>query len=109
MGDFDPGDYILVTGVGNPKQVRQSFSERFGKAKDELFFSDHHKFSEFDISLIEDLQRKHSAKLILCTEKDYYKIRGQMKNASNLYFVPQDYICLEGEDRLVEKIRNLLS
>lgn len=105
--EVDKPSYILVTGVGNPEQVKQSFADKFGEAKAVAQFEDHHKFSNLDIMYIEQLQNTHKAQFIFCTEKDYSKVRNQMKNSSNLYFVPQDYICLKGEEGFVKEIRSL--
>lgn len=102
-------NYILVTAVGNPKQVEESFKKTFGEAKDQLIFKDHHSFTDLDIEMILHILEKKKAKYILCTEKDYLKIRNKMKNSSSLYFVPQDYKLLAGKEEMDEKLRALFS
>lgn len=109
MIETEEVSYVLVTGVGNPEQVKSSFKEKFGEALGFVSYQDHHKFSDFDIMHMEKLKEIHKAQYILCTEKDYAKIRNKMKNSSDLYFVPQDYFCFKGEESLVEEIRTLCS
>jgi tetraacyldisaccharide 4'-kinase len=109
MIDSDNPEYLLVTGVGNPRQVLKSFNERFGKEKAHMFYKDHHVFGPKDIENIEHKREQCGAKYIFCTEKDYLKIKNLMKNASALYYVPMKNEALKGEKELVEKISSLFS
>ncbi len=68
-----PGDpYVLVSGVGNPQQVRTTAS-KFMKGLPALHsvFPDHHAYSQ------EDAERIAASGLpVLCTSKDAVKLRG---------------------------------
>ena len=64
------GDYILVSGVGEPKQVIETVTAFFGKAPAQSFcYPDHHSFSTNDIANIES----HNLPVV-CTEKDAVKL-----------------------------------
>lgn len=101
---LEPGElpYILVAGIAQPQQVETSFTEKFGTALWTKFYPDHHRFGDEDIQEMQAALNDCGAKYILCTEKDYTKIRNGMKNSSSLYFVPQDYYFLAGEEKLRE-------
>lgn len=66
----DFGDYILVSGVGEPKQVIETVTALLGKAPAQSFcYPDHHSFSTNDIANIES----HNLPVV-CTEKDAVKL-----------------------------------
>ena len=68
-----PGDpYVLVSGVGNPQQVRATASAFMkGLPKLHSVFPDHHAYSQEDAGRI-----AASGLPVLCTSKDAVKLRG---------------------------------
>ena len=72
---------ILVTGIADSSSL-----EKYLLEKDIVFnhikFNDHHKYVKSDIQKIKS---KSTNKLIITTEKDYYKIIG-IEKLSNIYF-----------------------
>lgn len=69
--EFTGRPYILVTGVGNPKQVVQTVETYLGHSPEaHLIFSDHHRYTFYDVN------RLLSFKLpIICTMKDFVKLQ----------------------------------
>lgn len=64
------GDYILVSGVGEPKQVIETVTALLGKGPTQSFcYPDHHGFSTNDIAHIESYNLP-----VVCTEKDAVKL-----------------------------------
>jgi tetraacyldisaccharide 4'-kinase len=85
---FIPGGYYLPSGQNIPVKGKTllGFSalgdnRRFRKdlesfdLVDFVSFPDHHKFSQADIQRLENLRLKHSADFLVCTLKDFIKIK----------------------------------
>lgn len=73
-------EFILVTGIVNPKPLVEFLKKenlRFEHKK----FGDHHNFSANELSTLE------TYKIILTTEKDYMRLRTNIKKA-DLYYLP---------------------
>ena len=76
------GPYALVSGVGNPKQVRTTFSKFMGYAPAmHCIFPDHHAYTAEDARRLTELHMP-----ILCTSKDAVKLRGMP--IANLWELP---------------------
>ena len=66
------GPYALLSGVGNPKQVKTTFAKFMGYPPAvHCIFPDHHAYTAEDASRLTDLHLP-----ILCTSKDAVKLRG---------------------------------
>lgn len=73
--DFDGGTYLLVTGVGNPAQVRRTAEEYFGYAPlKHMTFKDHHAYTKQDVMEMQTVARRLGCDAILCTPKDAVKL-----------------------------------
>lgn len=71
------GNYILVSGVGNPAQLEVTTNAFMGRKPEEhLVFNDHHAFSAEDIVTIRKAAALAGTKEIICTPKDAVKLRG---------------------------------
>lgn len=66
------GPYALLSGVGNPKQVKTTFSKFMGYPPAvHCIFPDHHAYTAEDAARLADLHLP-----VLCTSKDAVKLRG---------------------------------
>ncbi len=73
--DFGGEPYLLVSGVGEPKQVHRTAKRYLGyRAVDHLAFPDHHAFTKADVVEILAAMRRKGAKGVLCTPKDAVKL-----------------------------------
>ena len=79
-------EVLLVTGIANPKPLEIYLSQFNCKYK-HLRFSDHHQFSEKEISKIktEFKALKSENKMVLTTEKDFVRL---FNDIDNLFYVP---------------------
>jgi len=78
-------EFLLVTGIANPKPLLQ-YLKKMNFNFQHISFSDHHDFTQSEIKLInrkyENINQKK--KIILTTEKDYVRI---FESLDNLYFL----------------------
>lgn len=73
--DFFGEPFLLVSGVGEPKQVHRTAKRYFGyRAVEHMAYPDHHAFSKADVLDIITTMKKRGAKYILCTPKDAVKL-----------------------------------
>lgn len=71
------GDYLLVSGVGNPDGVEASAQRTLGRGPvDHLRYPDHYAFHASDWQNISQLAASGGAKYIVCTLKDRVKLEG---------------------------------
>lgn len=78
-GERRPGPltrpYLLVTGVGEPKQVARTAALSMGQPpREQLIFPDHHPFTRKDVRAIEQFAAKQHCAHVLCTPKDAVKL-----------------------------------
>ncbi|MFH1913834.1 MAG: tetraacyldisaccharide 4'-kinase [Pseudomonadota bacterium] len=72
---FGGGAYLLVTGVGDPEQVRRSAARYFGyPPARHLVFGDHHSYTKGDVLAMQTTARRLGCDVILCTPKDAVKL-----------------------------------
>jgi len=73
--DFDGGEYLLVTGVGDPAVVERTAKAYFGyKPVKHLTFKDHHAYTKHDVLEMQTVARRLGCQAILCTPKDAVKL-----------------------------------
>ncbi len=95
-------DFILVTGIANPKPLEQYLKDQ-GLSYVHLNYPDHHNFSESEIKTI---QQKASTKKILTTEKDFMRLQGRL---DNLYYLPISIQFLANEEAFQKKVKEFIS
>jgi tetraacyldisaccharide 4'-kinase len=101
---------VLVTGIANPKPLKEYLRKFFGEIA-ELTFPDHHSYKEKDIAAVVSAYNdlRASSKYILTTEKDavrlreFINIKEPVKSA--LFYVPVG-ISFLNDDK--EKFDNLI-
>ena len=73
--DFDGGKYLLVTGVGDPAQVRRTATAYFGYGPfKHMKFKDHHTYTKHDVLEMQTVAHRLGCEAILCTPKDAVKL-----------------------------------
>jgi len=81
VSDIKNSDKLLLAGIAKP----EPFFKHLKKEDDEvLVFPDHHHFSEKDIA---DIKNKAQNKIIITTEKDYVRLKGQLPKGQ-LFYLP---------------------
>lgn len=80
LNQFIDKEFVLVTGIAKPAPLVE-YLQGQGLKFQHLSFPDHHNFTEKELKVL----RGH--KLLLTTEKDYMRLRGEMKD-KELYYLP---------------------
>lgn len=92
--DLFDHDILLVTGIANPKPLREHIKENISKNIQELEYSDHYDFKESDFKKIMDRFNsiKSDKKIIITTEKDAMRLQKFSNIANNLkdsfFYIP---------------------
>jgi len=76
-------EYLIFSGIGEPKDFKNLLIENGFKIKKEIIFSDHFEYTSKEINKILDLAKNENLK-ILTTEKDYMKLQSLNKEISFL-------------------------
>ncbi len=93
--------FVLVTGIANPKPL-VNYLRSNGLSFTHEAFKDHHIFAQSELEKLD----KH--RLILTTEKDYMRLRGQLKNAQ-LYYLPITVEFLNGQQEFDHKLQEFVN
>lgn len=73
--DFFGEPFLLVSGIGDPKQVHRAAVKYFNyKPVDHMVYRDHHTYTKTDVLDIIATAKRKKAKFILCTQKDAVKL-----------------------------------
>lgn len=100
---------ILVTGIANPKPLKEYIQNNFGGIV-HLDFRDHHKFTSLDIEMICSTWDKDKSplKYVLTTEKDAVRLREFTNIAepyrSSFYYVPVGIFFLNDDKDEFDKL-----
>lgn len=78
IDSFD--DFTLVTGIANPKPLKEHL-DALGKTYKHIQFPDHHEFSEADLKLLQKESK------LLTTQKDFMRLKNKLER-TNLYYIP---------------------
>jgi len=85
---------------------------RFGCAGwNEISFSDHHRYSPYDIGRIQQAARDGHVDCLLTTEKDYYRMAPSVDWPLDLVVVGVDLVFKDKgfDDFILERVASLLS
>ncbi len=100
--EVDPAEFVLVTGIANPRPLIEFLKSKNIDLK-HFKFPDHHNFTEKEI---EDLKGKSK---ILTTEKDYMRLKDKLP-IEKLYYLPIEVGFLkDGADKFNRKIDNYIN
>ena len=94
--------YLMFAGIGNPKNFKDMLSENNFNIIDEIFFPDHHPYTENDIYKIKERANFSNAKIIT-TEKDFVKIPDSQKKDIN--FLEID-LKIKDESKLIDFLKS---
>jgi tetraacyldisaccharide 4'-kinase len=97
--EFD--DFTLVTGIANPKPLVNHLKS-LDKNFDHMKFPDHHEFSR---SELEALQKQSK---ILTTQKDYMRLKSNLKS-DQLFYIPIETQIINQPEKLEKYITDFLS
>ena len=92
--DFKDFDILLVTGIANPKPLKEYIVENISKNIQVLEYSDHYDFKESDFKKIEQKFNfiNSDQKIIITTEKDAMRLQKFSNIANNLkdsfFYIP---------------------
>jgi tetraacyldisaccharide 4'-kinase len=81
VADIKPQEKLLLAGIAKPKPF---FDYLKGENDVIMEFSDHHHFSENDISAI---LNKANNRIVVATEKDYVRLKGRISD-KQLFYLP---------------------
>lgn len=73
--------FTLVTGIANPKPLLDFLNTK-GFAFEHLSFSDHHQFTDKEISILAKRE------MIVTTEKDFVRLQPKFLSNERLYYLP---------------------
>lgn len=93
---------LLVTGIANPKPLKQ-YLRNFTPMVKHLAFSDHHMFSARDIENITNAfsSIKQNRKFIITTEKDAQRLSKIMKASHEyIYYLPIEVVFIDDNEEL---------
>lgn len=82
----------LVTGIADPKPLA-AYLEDAGAVYEHLRFNDHHSFTE------NELRQFRKKEIVLTTEKDYVRLRGEVEN---LYYLPIRHRFIDDGQKVLE-------
>lgn len=91
---------VLITGIANPKPLVDFLNQK-DIAFEHLAYKDHHFFTPDELSLF------NSKEIILTTEKDYVRLKGQVEN---LYYISIKHEFFnDGDKVLIREMKSLLN
>lgn len=91
VSDIKNVDKLLLAGIAKP----EPFFNHLKKENDEvLVFPDHHHFSEKDIL---EIKKKAQNNIIITTEKDYVRLKGQLPKEQLFYLPIKSSFVSDGE------------
>ncbi len=91
-------EFILVTGIANPSPL-VNYLKSFNLSFKHYNYSDHHNFTD------QELVQLDQEKCILTTEKDFMRLKNNIKVAE-LYYLPISVSFLNKEEGFIERIQN---
>jgi len=93
-GTYTDHEILLVTGIANPKPLKDYIAENISKNIQEIEYSDHYDFKESDFKKIEQAYNSINSdkKIIITTEKDAMRLQKFSNIANNLngsfFYIP---------------------
>jgi tetraacyldisaccharide 4'-kinase len=103
--DAPGGDFLAVTGIGEPEGFFRVLRETLGAGGELLSYPDHHSYSWPDVQAILDRAR---GRTIVTTEKDAVKLAAFQSQLKDLRILCLKVEVLEGEERLWRHVEGIL-
>ena len=107
--DLEGKSVFGFSAIANNEIFKSYLSQHFD-LKGFTPFNDHHEFSAQDLQKLQDMANEKGAAVIVCTEKDYIKIKKLLKDEVQLpvTYIPIKSKFLRGEDRFRNKIQSIV-
>ena len=90
----------MFSGIAHPESFKESLQELGGEVVSEEVYEDH---SALSFALIEAFAKKSErlgAKFLICTEKDYVKVKKEWKFSLPLHYLKMDLKILEKDEKV---------
>jgi tetraacyldisaccharide 4'-kinase len=94
------GVVVSFAGIGRDHRFIEMLRACNIKTSEHISFSDHHRYTMKDIKLINDMAKRHKAKYVITTEKDYLRDTFVMAHIPNLYILRVFLEITDGNDEL---------
>jgi tetraacyldisaccharide 4'-kinase len=95
---------LLFAGIGNPQSFVHSVRQLHLEPADCVWWPDHHRYSQADISKIRDVRRRVESDVVLTTHKDAVKLRGlKLDELDPLRVVAIDLAYMDDDEGVMEE------
>jgi tetraacyldisaccharide 4'-kinase len=102
--DFKNKKIIAFAGIGNPNNFFDLLKENNLNILEQIHFSDHHHYSEFELNDLIKKSEKNNA-ILLTTEKDYMRISEEHKEKIKYLKIKSE---IQNRDKFIEEIKKYI-
>ena len=100
---FSQKELLVITGIGNPENFLELLNSHKLKIAKKYIFPDHYTFSKEELNNFKSEAKKNGYQII-CTEKDYHRIKKY--SVDEIDFLRVELV-LEKKETLIKKIQNI--
>ena len=100
---FSQKELLVITGIGNPENFLELLNSHKLKIAKKYIFPDHYTFSKEELNNFKSEAKKNGYQII-CTEKDYHRIKKY--NVDEIDFLRVELV-LEKKETLIKKIQDI--
>ena len=100
---FSQKELLVITGIGNPENFLELLNSHKLKIAKKYIFPDHYTFSKEDLNNFKNEAKKNGYQII-CTEKDYHRIKKY--SVDEIDFLRVELV-LEKKETLIKKIQDI--
>ena len=100
---FSQKELLVITGIGNPENFLELLNSHKLKIAKKYIFPDHYTFSKEELNNFKSEAKKNGYQII-CTEKDYHRIKKY--SVDEIDFLRVELV-LEKKERLIKKIQSI--
>ena len=100
---FSQKELLVITGIGNPENFLELLNSHKLKIAKKYIFPDHYTFSKEDLNNFKNEAKKNGYQII-CTEKDYHRIKKY--NVDEIDFLRVELV-LEKKETFIKKIQDI--
>ena len=100
---FNQKELLVITGIGNPENFLKLLKNHNLKIAKKYIYPDHYNFSKEEIEKFKSEAKKNGYQII-CTEKDFHRIKVHDNNEVDYLKVE---LVLEKKERLIKKIQSI--
>ena len=100
---FSQKELLVITGIGNPENFLELLNSHKLKIAKKYIFPDHYTFSKEELNNFKSEAKKNGYQII-CTEKDYHRIKKHCVDEIDFLRVE---LVLEKKETLIKKIQDI--